>query len=154
MFTIDRGEFHEIESEDSFEIVSTHPVMVAQYLVSQTRSEDNVGDPAMIIAPPVSQLRNAYQIITPQDYSVNWLTIARPVGTPIHLDDVLVDDALFMPFGGGDYEAAFVPVEEGVHRLRGEAPFGLTVYGYSAAVSYGYPGGLNLRSDREMNPPP
>ena len=80
-FTINRGEFKEIISEDSFEIVSSEPVMVAQYLVSQTRTDANIGDPAMIIAPPISQLRDSYQIITPQGYSSNWLTVARPTGT-------------------------------------------------------------------------
>ena len=76
------------------------------------------------------------------------------MGTPVTLDDVPIDDGLFSPFGSGDYEVGFVAVDEGVHRLEGEAPFSLTVYGYSAAVSYGYPGGLNLRSDREMMPRP
>ena len=146
-FTLNRGEFKEIVSADSFEITSSAPVMVGEYLVSQGATQDNVGDPALIITPPINQLRSDYQIIIPQGYSSNWLTIAREAGESITLDGMLVADNLFFSFGSNEYELAWVEVSEGVHYLEGDSPFYLTVYGYSAAVSYGYPGGLNLRSD-------
>lgn len=34
----------------------------------------------------------------------------------------------------------------GVHRVTGTAPVGVTVTGYDHYVSYGYPGGLDLRA--------
>ena len=42
-------------------------------------------------------------------------------------------------------ELAWVPVADGAHALLGEQPFGLVAMGYSAAVSYGYAAGLDLR---------
>jgi hypothetical protein len=149
-FTLNRGEFHEITSQDAFEIEASAPIMVGQYLASQEATGDRVGDPAFILAPPIAQFRSDYQIITPAGYSRNWLTVARMVGEEVTLDGAVLEDRLFQVFGGGDYELAWIPVGEGVHHLACAQPFALSVYGYSAAVSYGYPGGLNLRS--EANP--
>ena len=101
----------------------------------------------MILAAPIEQFRSDYQIITPAGYTSNWLTVARLAGEPITLDGMLIDDNQFRAFGGGQFELAWIEVNEGVHYLEGEQPFSLSVYGYSQAVSYGYPGGLNLRSD-------
>ena len=121
--------------------------MLAQYLVSRGNTRANVGDPALIVVPPINQLRDRYQIITPSGYSSNWLTIAREAGSRVALDGVDIDAFRFTAFGSNQYEYAWLEVEEGVHPREGDAPFSLIVYGYSAAVSYGYPGGLNLRSD-------
>ena len=146
-FTLNRGEFHEIVSQDSFEISATAPVMVGQYLISQEGTGDNVGDPALILAPPLEQLRSDYQVITPEGYSSNWLTIARLAGEAVTLDDAVLPNNRFRAFGSGQFEFAWIQVEAGVHHLSSEQPFSLSVYGYSGAVSYGYPGGLNLRTD-------
>jgi hypothetical protein len=146
-FTLNRGEFREIVTDGSFEVTASHPVMVAQYLVSQGETQGNVGDPALIVVPPTNQLRDSYQIITPSGYSSNWLTVAREAGSQVTLDGVVLDANRFTAFGSNQYEYAWLEVDEGVHHLEGDAAFALTVYGYSAAVSYGYPGGLNLRSD-------
>ncbi|MGC6417849.1 MAG: IgGFc-binding protein [Bradymonadia bacterium] len=147
MVTLNRGEYHQIVTDESFEINATQPVMVGQYLVSQEGTGTRTGDPALIVAPPIEQLRSTYQVITPEGYSSNWLTIARTAGADVRLDGALLEARLFIPFGTGDFELAWVPVEAGVHRVVSERPLSLTIYGYSAAVSYGYPGGLNLRAE-------
>ncbi len=144
---LNRGEFHQIVSEESFEITASAPVMVAQYLASQEETRANTGDPAMILAAPLEQFRSDYQIITPAGYTSNWLTVARLAGEPVNLDGALIPENAFRPFGDGQFELAWIQVEEGVHHLDSQQPFSLSVYGYSQAVSYGYPGGLNLRSD-------
>ena len=146
-FVVNRGEFFDIVTEDSFEVTASAPVMLAQYLVSQEGTRGNVGDPALIVVPPSNQLRDRYQIITPSGYRSNWVTIAREAGSRVSLDGVDIDAFRFTAFGSNQYEYAWLEVDEGVHHLEGDAPFSLIVYGYSGAVSYGYPGGLNLRSD-------
>ena len=146
-FSLNRGEYQEIFTAESFEISSSASVMVGQYLVSGQATEDGVGDPALIVVPPVSQLRSDYQIIVPSDYSSNWVTIARMTGSRVSMDGVDVAATAFNSFGSGDYELAWLAVDEGVHYFEGDDPFSLIVTGYSNAVSYGYPGGLNLRSD-------
>ena len=50
----------------------------------------------------------------------------------------------------GAWEAARVPVSKGFHTITGDAPYGLSVYGYDSAASYGYPGGMTIPG--EANP--
>lgn len=38
-----------------------------------------------------------------------------------------------------------MPVAHGKHTIVASKPVGVTVYGFSQYVSYGYPGGLNQR---------
>ena len=66
----------------------------------------------------------------------------------MRLDGDLLAAETFQRFGTEQYEFAWIEVGEGTHILEGEEPFALTTYGYASAVSYGYAGGLNLRSDR------
>ncbi|MEE2645511.1 MAG: IgGFc-binding protein [Myxococcota bacterium] len=148
-FTLGLGEFKELVSDQPFELSASAPVMLVQYLVSGEETGASQGDPAMIIVPPTSQLRARYQIITPSGYARNWLTVAKSEGASVSLDGIPIDAGRFMTFGSTPYALAWIEVNEGVHLLEGSEPFALTVYGYSGAVSYGYPGGLNLRSDED-----
>ena len=144
-FTLNRGEWFQIQSGASFEIRSSQPVMVGQYLESMEATGDGIGDPAFILAVPLERLRHSYTVLTPADYQEDWLTVVRPVGGEVRLDGQPIADRFFT-FGGGDWEWAWVEVQDGPHTVESDdVPFGLTAYGFSAAVSYGYPGGLNLR---------
>ena len=79
-FSLNQGEYYEITTSESFEVTASAPVLVAQYLVSQSATEANIGDPALIIVPPTAQLRSDYQIITPSGYASNWVTVTRVAG--------------------------------------------------------------------------
>ena len=67
----------------------------------------------MILAAPIEQFRSDYQIITPAGYTSNWLTVARLAGEPITLDGMLINDNQFRAFGGGQFELAWIEVNEG-----------------------------------------
>ncbi len=142
---IDRGEFVEVRSGASFEVISDKPVSVGQFLESQGATGSATGDPAFILAVPLGQLRADYTFLTPEDYSRNWITVVRPVGVAVELDGQVLASAPFSAFGSGEYEFAYVQVAEGPHTIESAEPFGLVIYGYSGAVSYGLPGGLDLR---------
>lgn len=144
-FTLNAGEWREIGAADSFEVTADKPISVAQYLASQETTSDGLGDPSLILAVPVEQFRTSYLILTPADYTEDWLTVIRPLGATVFLDGEALPDGLFMPIGAGDFDFAWVPVDDGPHTLLGEAPFGLVAMGYSQAVSYGYAAGLDLR---------
>lgn len=143
--TLNRGEWLEIETGQSFEIIGDKPIMVGQYLKSAGDTARVTGDPALILAVPIDQFRDSYTVLTPTGYTTNWLTIVRLADAPITLDGQVLDDTVFFPFGSNVYEYAWIRVEEGPHTAESETPFTLSAYGYSNAVSYGYPGGLNLR---------
>jgi hypothetical protein len=47
--------------------------------------------------------------------------------------------------GGGTHRAAIAPVTAGSHKITCADGCGITVYGYSDAVSYMFAGGLDLK---------
>lgn len=148
-FTLDRGEWKEIPAQGSFEVVADKPISVAQYTASQETTADFIGDPDLVLAVPVEQFRASYLILTPADYTEDWLTVIRPAGQVVFLDGEVLADGLFEPVGSGDYEFTWVAVQDGPHVVIGDAPFGLVAMGYSQAVSYGYAAGFDLRPRRD-----
>ncbi len=146
--TLGPGDFVEVSTPLSFEVIATAPVLVAQFLLSQSVVDDYNGDPAMILAVPVEQFRDEYSLLTPGGYARDYVTVIRPAGVSITLDGTLVSAASFSPVGSGDYEIAHLPLAPGAHNLRADEPFGVVMIGYDGAVSYGYPGGLNLTPRR------
>lgn len=140
------GERLRLQSEDSFVVQATGRILVGQYLVSQEFTDQNTGDPALIHGIPVEQWRDDYPILTPAGYNQNWLTVMRVANAPVFLDDVPLDDAIFSPIGNSPYEAGFVEVTEGQHRVHGIEAFGLIEVGYSNAVSYGLAAGMNIKN--------
>ncbi len=144
--TLNRGEFVDFFSDQSFEIHATGKIMVGQFLVSQEQTSEVVGDPAFILDVPTAQYRDNYHLLTPTGYSKDYVTITRPAGAQVKLDGTAVADAQFTSVGAGNWEVAAVQLQPGVHVLDGAQPFGIAAYGFDNAVSYGYPGGLNLVS--------
>ncbi len=147
MVVLDRGAWIEVDTDASFEVMSDQPVLVGQYLRSQEDTGDHIGDPALILAVPVGQFRADYVLLTPAGYAEDWLTVMRQSDVVVELDGVPIPDEAFTRFGTGLFEMAWVAVADGPHTLRSERSFGLSAYGYSAAVSYGFPAGLDLRTE-------
>ena len=52
--------------------------------------------------------------------------------------------AQLVSFGAGTFKAGRIPVSAGSHTLSCPATCGVEVYGWSAAVSYLFAGGLDL----------
>jgi hypothetical protein len=147
--TLGAGAWVEATSTESFEIVGSGPILVGQFIVSQTSPgvTDVIGDPSMVLAVPVEQFRDEYALLTPDRYRDDYVTVIRPVGSAVTLDTVELPAGDFQSFGTGEYEFAWVHWEPGPHTLNGDAPFAVVMFGYDAAVSYGYPGGLNLDTE-------
>lgn len=158
--TLNAGEWVEVEvgpgqtTGGSFEIVGTRPIMVAQYIVSQEHEAitNTRGDPAMVLAVPAEQYRSDYRVLTPDGYADDYFTVIRPFGAVVELDGTPLPDSSFTRFGTEEYEFAHIPVEPGPHFFEAPAGdrFGIAGFGYNNAVSYGYPGGLNLATEFEI----
>lgn len=142
--TLNRGEVTAFYSKESFEVQASGKISIGQFLVSQEQTLDVTGDPAMILTVPSNQFRTDYHLLTPQGYSSDFVVVTRHAGSEVRLDGTAIGDGEFAPVGAGNWEAATVPVEPGLHVLEGDDEFGLQAYGFDNAVSYGYPGGLNL----------
>ena len=132
-------------------IESNNPVLVVQFSLSH--SLDQVGDPFMMMLPPIGQYINNYNFITLPEFKKNFITIFV---APKHYQP----DKIFMD-GSSQEEAdwttiycadstvcgytAYISLTAGDHRLYHRdisATIGVSVYGFNATTSYGYPGGL------------
>jgi IgGFc binding protein len=104
------------------------------------------GDPSAIIVPPAEQFRTDYVFQIPDDFAVDYVTIAAPGGTSVLLDgsDVLGFE-LIGDLDGTEYTRANVSVEPGAHVLSASDPVGLILEGLHPCSSYGTIGGLNIR---------
>jgi hypothetical protein len=144
--TLDAGDWVEVSTPQSFEIVSTRPILAVQFLVSQEARgvSPTIGDPAMILSVPVEQFRDSYALLTPTGYAEDYVTVVRPVGVEVILDGGSIAEGLFTAFGALEYEYAWIELASGPHALSSDQPFAVSMYGYDRAVSYGYPGGLDL----------
>jgi hypothetical protein len=151
--TVNAGSFIEIESDASFEITATAPVLVGQFLVSQQddRIPSAKGDPAFVLAVPVEQFRNNYTFLTPAGYAEDFVSIVRPVGVEVLLDGTPLGGDRFTALASGTHEWAHIRLDPGAHTMiaPGEERFGIAAYGYDRAVSYGFPGGLDLLTDED-----
>lgn len=139
-----KGDWIEVVTPLSFELSATGRVQVGQYMIGKDLTEQVTGDPSFILAVPISRLRDSYTINVPQGYDNDFVTIVKPVGSTVSTYGGPIPQDSFTAFGGGTWEYAWLDVEPGVSVFAGDQPFALSAYGYDQAVSYGYPGGMDI----------
>ncbi len=146
--TLDGGDFIEFESDGEFEVKSSDPVSLIQYMSGSEYTNvplgSGIGDPAMLVVVPNEQFVDEFIFLTPEGYLEGWITVVAGNNSEVTLDDDPIDDGEWNEFPSGDKRWARIAVEPGVHRLHSDQPMGLTVYGYDDDVSYAYPGGAQL----------
>ena len=162
---LQKGEFIEFSSSQSFIIKATGPVSVGHYLTGSNyagyvpaqackkglaAAKTGIGDPAFTLLPPTKQMRTDYIVMTPENYIENYLNISYQEGADIIVDGVPVQ-LNNTPVGVTEWRMHAMKVQPGVHRIstKSKKAFGVTAYGYDCDVSYAYPGGLNLDPDVE-----
>lgn len=163
---INTGEVYEAPLTRAAHVTSSRPVMVAMFKKTSGRTlgnqEPRIGDPFMMLVPPAEQFMKQYRFINiqaneydfiagrpiPRDeiYLEQWLNVLIPtVGIPsLRLDGAPVT-AQFQPIAGSPYSWAQIRMTDGVHAIEADTLFGIYVYGYGRAVSYGYIGGMAFR---------
>ena len=149
-------------SETPFVVRSSDPsksFTVSQFLLSNQyfSAFSRPGDPSMIVLPAAAQFQDRYTFFVPQGYARNFVTIVRPVGTQMQLDDAALAGASFAPLGtleGVTFEFAHVEVPGGSHRVEADAAFAIIATGYDNDVSFGYAGGSGVGVISEPPPPP
>ena len=146
--TLDQGEWVELESHESFEIVSNdRPILVGQFLASEQApapqsqpGDAGIGDPSFLLTTAVAQYRSAHTLFVPDGYEQSYLTIVAPTAAELHLDGVALEPGIFEIVGTSDFRVTTVPVEPGRHHIDATQPVGVSIYGWSTYVSYGYSG--------------
>lgn len=157
-FTLDAGEVAEFMvggapgDPGDFLVDATRPIAVANYMTSQ----DNIslpgktGDPAMLLLSPVEQYLSGYVVLVPTAWPNDTATFIRHAGATVTIDDVPVPEDAWYPVGP-DHEVARTVVPDGVHRLKGDQPFSVTITGTHQTGSYAYLGGM---ATVKINPNP
>lgn len=139
------GSFVELSpTADNFLVTASKKVLVVQYMQGQGAGGDT-GDPSMAVAVPIDQYRTSYLFHAPVNYEIGYASVLAPVDATVTLDGF----ELYVGWPVGDtgwavYQETLFGGVDGNHVLTGDAPFGVTVYGYGDYTSYWYPGGLDL----------
>ncbi|TKB96387.1 LamG-like jellyroll fold domain-containing protein, partial [Pedobacter cryophilus] len=142
--TLNRGQFFEKIYTPALNITASEPILVAQY-ANGTSYDNKTGDPFMMLVSPYEQFLGAYTITTPatgfpNNYT-NIVASTAAVGT-IKLDGNIISSTLFSPIGNSGFSGAQIDLSVGNHNLISNGlPFGVSVYGFNNADSYGYPAG-------------
>lgn len=151
--TLNRGEFIEFEARGEFEINSTGPILVGQFIVGQNYSDPSTtelppGDPSFSLAVPVEQYRTSYNFLIPATYDQSYINITVPASgtTNIFLDGGNLANNSWVDVPGTNYKLLRLPITPGSHIIASDndTTFGIIVYGYGQYTSYMYPGGLDL----------
>ena len=141
-----------VANPGDFYIDADKPVFVMQYLSSSQATNvgpAQAGDPAMAQGIPSEQYRSNYVVLVPTAWTYDFFTVTKKTGTTVNLDGNPIAQNSFVKVGPSEWEVARISVQDGVHSLDGDAPFGVIVLGYDEYDSYAYPGGLD---QKQINP--
>ncbi len=148
------GSFREFEIPiNSFcSIESTSPVLVVQYAHGGD-SDGGLGDPFMMIIPPMEQFTSNYFIEAFPLFVSNYVTVYVSSEffqtAQILLDNSIVTGWRNVVCSSGEIcgHISRTSVSTGAHSIRHQnssAVLSVSVYGFSFGISYGYPGGMRL----------
>ena len=147
---IQAGTFYDLNanSGETVSISSDSPLLVANF-VKGTDTNANAGDPYMTIVQGLTQYRDQYRFVAPDEYLTNYVTITIPTssasdlrvnGQPVDQTKIRFQSQINM--SGSDYAVLTVEVPSGFTEVNTASlkPFGLVVNGYRSLDSHGFGG--------------
>lgn len=153
--TINKGEYYQDYITTTATVKSNNSFMLVKYKKTSDLSGGFYnGDPFMLVVPPKEQFMRSYKTINVQAwedgskvYTEQYITIVIPTaGIPsFRLDGNSVSAATFSPIPNSTYSYANLSVGDGVHETEADSTFGIFIYGYGTANSFGYTGGMSYR---------
>ena len=142
LVTLNAGEFHEVETLRGGGVIeAAEPVLVVQYLKSQSEIKPFDGDPSMSHVPGADYWLSRYVVATPigdDAFADNYLHIVAPKSAidSIVVNGVGVDSSQFQDVGASEYGYANIPVDEGLHTVEADVDFLAMLSGFSTFDSY------------------
>lgn len=136
------GDFLEIDGYTIDRVTADAPILVVQYIggVNQVGAKT-----AQAVAVPLAQFRDSYRVYASLGYGSASATLIAATGTTVTRDGVPVEG--WTEIGATGHSVARVTLagsDDGSYEYLGDAPFGVSVYGYDNGVSYWIPGGQEL----------
>jgi hypothetical protein len=144
--TLNAGELVEIASTGNFEIISTSPIMVGQYLVgsnypgiplSCNGGTTGIGDPSFAIISSIDSFSDQYILSVSDVFDYNYINIVMPAGTNLIINGS-APAGQSVPIGDGTYVTITEELAPGFYALAATQPFGIVQYGYACDVSYAH----------------
>jgi hypothetical protein len=144
------GDVVEFETQSEFVVRSQdkdHPFYLAVYRRGQ--DPPNPGGPDFVDMLPPVQFLKRYVFVTDPTYATTTLVFVRPKSTPDVTLDCVGTITGWKDVGAGNYSVARLvfgsgaaaSCKNGAHEATSAGPFGITVWGWANAASYGYPAG-------------
>ena len=151
--TLNTGDLYEDNLSGLNAISTSKASCVAQFAKGIWCSGNITGDPLMMLIPPREQFLTDYTIGTPAGFTSNWVNLVAPdyALNTIYEDGILIPAGVFTQIAGTNYYGAQRSITEGSHTFTSTVPFGVFVYGWTFANSYGYPGGGSLSPVATVN---
>jgi hypothetical protein len=164
--TLSAQTFYEAPLTRALEIRTSKPAGVGVYKKTAGPAAQGlvrVGDPFLMLIPPAEQFMDSYRFVNIQAsqwglindiptplttvYLEQYLNIVIPTVSAgsVILDGSNVPSGNFQRIGSSPYSWAQLSMTDGVHTITADTTFGIYVYGYGKAVSYGYIGGMAFR---------
>ncbi|HBB26248.1 MAG TPA: hypothetical protein DCZ59_08290 [Bacteroidetes bacterium] len=151
-YMLDKGKFWDLPLDMPLVIDATKPILVIILDRSANRTGGGrTGDPSMIVVPPTEQFLRSYTIgcvassvMGAELYREHFVTALIPTTAvaSLEVDGSKNYTATVRSILGTSSSIVTIPVTSGAHRLRADSAFGVFVYGYGNAESYGYTGGM------------
>ncbi|HTN95101.1 MAG TPA: IgGFc-binding protein [Gallionella sp.] len=157
--TLNAGQYTDAVLTGAVEIVSSNPVLTAQFMHGYSDDASAKGDPSMVLVTPAEMgvsdaTFGVHGLAGTQGAYMNIVTETASLAN-LKLDNMVVNPALFAQLGGtSTYSSGTIQVAPGVHTLSGTTTFTALVYDYGIAwdaVSYAYPVAAALSMS---SPPP
>jgi hypothetical protein len=153
-FTINARQDKTFAATTGFTLSASAAIQMSSYLVpGHFVKYGYTGDPSQIMVPAAEQHRKDYVFLVPGTFQLNYGVFAKPVAAHLMVDGVALDGVEFSScvkasIGtvlGTQYEQVTCPLQAGHHKVTGDMPFGLSVYGYYNVGSYAFVGGSDVK---------
>lgn len=161
--TLNRGRYYEMLVGQPAVVRANKPI--AAMLYRKSGNGGSFGDPFMAALPPVEQYLNRYKYLNVQGeqafflrpgfsrfseaFAEHYVSIVIPtikINT-IRRNGSPLNGVIFRPIAETGYSYGLMGSEATVYDMTADTTFGITVYGYGEANSYGYIGGMRFETD-------
>jgi len=149
--TLNFGDFYETILQTASYVEADKPILSMQYS-NGILYDNTTGDPFSMIVPPYQQFLNDYTFATPAEgFATNYfnVTVETTGVSGMQMDGSPLNAASFTAISGTNYSVASFPIAiNSTHHVTNTIgkSFGISVYGFTQADSYGYPGGSGYGS--------
>ncbi len=146
--TLSKGEIRHKNNESSAICIdATEPIMVVQY--TQGIICTQVGDPAMVVIPPVEQIIDRVNYATPGYTGFTkhyvYVLLKTTAKNNLQINGTAVPANKFTAFSScNQYSYTNIELTNGNHLVECDSGFTMIAYGYGQAISYAYIGGTNF----------